>query len=128
MNRLKVLSIEHTTETFDYKRYDLIKLILPNLETFKITLQSILNFQNKIFYELRNHFWNPHIYIQRFEKYTIYNIRVFDTYTLKNIYTLEPFIQEILNTFPFEYMKSLKRKINETEDERLIKKTKQLSI
>jgi len=97
----KVISIQVKKEYIEYLEYNTIIITIPNLELHKITKQSILNFQHRLFYELRYLLLDPLIRIEKNNSYYSYNCRIYDSYAFNNINKLEPLLNTLFNTFPF---------------------------
>ena len=114
MVEFQVINIEQKDEFIGYQKYDLVNLTIPNLELYEITHESVMDFQMRLFYEITNLFWNPYIRIKRNSSYYTYIIRVYNTYTLKNIDTLQILVNDILKIFPFKRNSKKRKIIDET--------------
>ena len=114
MTEFKVSKIEQTVEYVKHLKYDIIRLVIPNLEHYDITHESVLNFQSRLFCELSNIFWEPYIRIERDNSFYVYTIRVYNIYSLKNINKLESIVNRIFEKFPFKRHTNKRRIINET--------------
>lgn len=114
MVEFQVINIEQKDEFIGYQKYDLVNLTIPNLELYEITHESVMDFQMRLFYEIANLFWNPYIRIKRNSSYYTYIIRVYNTYTLKNIDTLQILVNDILKIFPFKRNSKKRKIIDET--------------
>jgi len=109
MAEFNVLNIELKKEMVAYKEYNNVIITIPNVEVYEITKESASNFNNRMHYELNNLFWSPLIRLTKIDSSYIYNIRVYNIYSINNIYKLEAIINNIFNTFPF-VKKNNKRK------------------
>ena len=99
MNELKVIKIVFFNEYYKYRKYNAVIITIPNLETYGIQKESILNFQNRLCNELHYNLELKHIdkdsYNYKYHfRYDNYN------YTI-NMTAIEEKINIILNTFPF---------------------------
>jgi len=129
MEQFRVLDIRESKELVDYLEYRTVVLTIPNLDSYNITNESVLNFQSGVFYELNNLFWDFHNYplrirIKKENNTTTYTVRVTNNYTLKNIIKLEEIVNNIFLKFPFKYIK--KRKIS--NDEFIVNKLRKIDI
>ena len=128
MAQFRVLNIQESTELVDYLEYKTVVLTIPNLETYNITNESILEFHSKILYELNNLFWdfyNSPLYIKITKETNItYTIRITNRYMLKNIVRLEEVVNSIFLNFPF---KTIKKRKN-LNDEFIVNKIQKMNI
>jgi hypothetical protein len=106
----KVLNIQRNIEEVGHIKYNIATLIIPNLELYEVTHESFLNFQSRLYYELKVLFWDPYIRFEKNEANYKYSIRIYDIYSLENISKLEGVVNNIFSSFPFK-CKSKKRKM-----------------
>jgi hypothetical protein len=114
MTEFKVSKIEQTIEYVGHLKYNIVCLVIPNLEHYDVTHESVLNFQSRLFCELSNLFWEPYIRIERDNFQYRYTIRVYNIYSLKNVNKLEEIVNRIFEKFPFKRYSNKRRIINET--------------
>jgi hypothetical protein len=114
----KVHKIELTKELCEHLEFTLVELTIPNLESYNVTRDSVLNFQTVLFDKVNNLFWDPsnspiYIRINTNEIYYKYIIRVTNIYNLKNITLLESLVNSLFEKFIFKYVNKKRRLLSE---------------
>ena len=109
MVEFSVLNVELKKELVEYKEYNTVVITLPNLELYEVNNVSVINFNNRIHYELNILFWNPLISLRRTSLTYVYTLRIYNTDSLQNVPKVRGLINRIFETFPF-IRKNNKRK------------------
>jgi len=120
MNELQVIKIDFFNEFYKYKKYNVVTIIIPNLEMYRIKKESIMNFHNRLCNEL---YFNLELKsIEKNSSNYIYYFRyTANNYTI-NTNIIEEKINNIFKTFPFIFIRNNKRKLN--SDDKAVKKYK----
>ena len=98
----EILDIKIKKVYYNYLEVCNVEVSIPNLELLGITEDSILNFQTRFFYELRNLLLTNTIFIKRTENSYTYIFRITDSYALNNIHKIKPLGDYILNNFNYK--------------------------
>ena len=109
MVEFKVLNSKLVKENVGYKEYYNVIITIPNLEVYEVTKESASNFNNRMHNELDILFWNPLIHLTKTSSEYIYNIRIYNIYSVNNFKKVEKLVNNIFDTFPF-LRKNNKRK------------------
>ena len=124
---MEILNVEKKISFWKYLQILDIEVSLPNLETFGIKHQSVMDFQMRLFYELGNLLLTNKVFIKRSEETYTYIFRISDYYAFNNIDKIKPLGDFILNNFSFKKENNKRKKISFDNNE-ISKKIKLLHL